>query len=102
LANTNLKVQTEKGAYVLKICNEKSVEELETQMDALLAMKLLAFPTAYPHIAKDRSNAPNSPISYIYNVSPLRVIAFDFLSVCSSIPSIEYSFSFPIKRESIE
>lgn len=72
LANSNFKVQTEKGTYVVKICDEKTVEQLKVQVAALEQLVKHSFPCVTPIPLKSNSN------EYILS-SPARVIIYYFL-----------------------
>ena len=47
-ANTNLRINTTTGSYLLKICNEKPFEALKPQIDFLLQCTAAGVFTAYP------------------------------------------------------
>lgn len=51
--NSNYKLTTTDGTYLLKICDEKSLEELQTQNILLEHLREYAYPTVYPIIKKN-------------------------------------------------
>eukprot|EP01116_Phalansterium_solitarium_P005065 TRINITY_DN1635_c1_g1_i6.p1 TRINITY_DN1635_c1_g1~~TRINITY_DN1635_c1_g1_i6.p1 ORF type:complete len:333 (+),score=62.53 TRINITY_DN1635_c1_g1_i6:2048-3046(+) len=73
LANTSYKVTTELGHFLLKICDEKSVDELQIQIRALLHFKKHGFVAAYPHALR------SDPDAYIYQDEKIRAVVYDFI-----------------------
>ena len=51
--NSNYKLTTTHGKYLLKICDEKSLEELQIQNTLLEHLREHAYPTVYPIINKN-------------------------------------------------
>jgi len=75
LANTNCKLITDKGTFLLKICDEKSLQQLQKQIEVLNHFQTNGYFTAFPRSMK------NYPESFVYFESEknLRIIIFDFL-----------------------
>jgi len=48
LANTNYELHTTCGVYLLKLSEEKSLDQIKAQIDVLNYIKPYHFPTAYP------------------------------------------------------
>ena len=52
--NSNFKLTTTKGAFLLKICDEKDLAELNMQISLLQHLHQHAYPTVYPISTKDQ------------------------------------------------
>jgi homoserine kinase type II len=74
LANSNYRVDTPAGPYLLKICDEKDKRSLQVQVAALNVMRAAQFPTCFPHPLKGVAG-------YVLcqNNDKLRSIIYDFL-----------------------
>jgi len=75
LANTNCKLQTTKGTFLLKICDEKQIHQLKSLVELLMHLKKHGYFTSFPVPMKED---PNSFV-YIEQSENLRAIIFDFL-----------------------
>lgn len=51
--NSNFKLTTDEGAFLLKICDEKTTEELQLQTSLLAHLKKYEYTTPYPILQKD-------------------------------------------------
>lgn len=51
--NSNFKLTTTKGTFLLKICDEKNVDQLKMQVGLLDHLQQHAYPTVYPILQKD-------------------------------------------------
>jgi homoserine kinase type II len=63
--NSNFKLTTADGLYLLKICDEKSLAELQMQIALLAHLRKHAYPTVYPILQK---NGDALHIASNYNV----------------------------------
>ena len=77
--NSNFKLTTTDGTYLLKICDEKSLEELQIQGTLLEHLREHAYPTVYPTIKK------NGDVLHI--TSKYYVMIFPFLVGSTPKPS---------------
>ncbi len=77
--NSNYKLTTTDGVYLLKICDEKSVEELQIQNTLLEHLREHAYPTVYPIIKK------NGDVLHI--TSKYYVMIYPFLAGSTPKPS---------------
>eukprot|EP01128_Nolandella_sp_AFSM9_P009449 TRINITY_DN6049_c0_g1_i1.p1 TRINITY_DN6049_c0_g1~~TRINITY_DN6049_c0_g1_i1.p1 ORF type:complete len:328 (+),score=61.73 TRINITY_DN6049_c0_g1_i1:37-984(+) len=86
LANSNYRVDTDTGAYLLKICNEKTYEELVLHVAAMLKLKKADYKTSYPY---PKTNAPlEDTDSYILKFNQDYVIIYEFVfGQCGSYES---------------
>lgn len=50
--NSNFKLTTTEGTFLLKICDEKNAAELQMQIELLARLQEHAYPTAYPILQK--------------------------------------------------
>lgn len=50
--NSNFKLTTTKGTFLLKICDEKNITELQMQMKLLIHLQQHSYPTVYPVLLK--------------------------------------------------
>ncbi|KAL6057769.1 Homoserine kinase [Balamuthia mandrillaris] len=73
-ANSNYKLQTTTGNYLLKVCDEKPKESLDLQVRALLRMKEHHFPTCFPHPL-----SLDEPTLCVLLHRGSRVVIYDFL-----------------------
>ena len=62
LANSNFKLTTTAGTFLLKICDEKTQAELETQIAVLEHLRRYDYPTAYPVFQNDGAVILSTPI----------------------------------------
>ena len=53
--NSNFKLTTTAGEFLLKICDEKDLAELNMQITLLQHLRQYAYPTVYPILTKDQS-----------------------------------------------
>ncbi len=53
LGNSNFKLKTTDGTFLLKICDEKDAAELHMQIALLAHLRQHAYPTAYPILQRD-------------------------------------------------
>ena len=74
LANSNFKLTTTTGTFLLKVCDEKTIDELEIQIDALVHLRRYDYPTAYPVVQTNGSA--------ILSTSKGHVVIYDFLRGC--------------------
>jgi homoserine kinase type II len=85
LANSNYQLATDRGVYLLKICDEKSYEELLVQAAVLEALRELGFrcPYVHPHGERQRLPAqrhrPTDCVLRVTEPAPLRMMVYDFL-----------------------
>ncbi|ELR11536.1 homoserine kinase, putative [Acanthamoeba castellanii str. Neff] len=81
LANSNYRVDTTTGSYLLKICDEKDRQSLQVQVAALNAVRAVHFPTCLPHPLKGAEG-------YVLcqNNDQLRAIVYDFLRLAQGGP----------------
>ncbi len=77
LSNSNYRVDTDNGPVLLKVCEEKTVEELHVQIRALEIIRKHALPAAYHILARDGQAVVH------HNGS--RIVLYDFLKVCSNL-----------------
>ena len=54
--NSNFKLTTTEGAFLLKICDEKDPAELNMQIALLQHLQQHAYPTVYPMLTKDQKS----------------------------------------------
>ncbi len=54
--NSNFKLTTTTGAFLLKICDEKDTAELNMQISLLAQLRQHAYPTVYPILTKDQKS----------------------------------------------
>lgn len=83
LANSNYKVETSIGTFLLKICEENRQDKIQHQLEALLQLKEFNFPSAYPYKLSDTSGmkVTEYPLVNEYALrepQPLAIL-FDFL-----------------------
>lgn len=52
--NSNFKLATTEGTFLLKICDEKNVDQLKMQVQLLDHLQQYAYPTVYPILQKNR------------------------------------------------
>lgn len=71
--NSNFKLTTMEGTFLLKICDEKNVTELQMQIELLARLKEHAYPTAYPILQK------NGDAVYVSASTEYRVMLYPFL-----------------------
>ena len=77
--NSNFKLTTTDGTFLLKICDEKNLVELQMQIELLTRLRQHAYPTVYPILQK------NSDALYI--TSNYRVMIYPFLNGGTPQPS---------------
>src|SRR3989338_7356407 len=109
LANSNYCLETDAGRFLLKVCDEKSVEELLVQAQALEALRLLDFKCPYVHPHGHRSRAliaasdPQHCVLQVESPSRLRIMVYDFLpgrpgSVTTMTPKMIYELGLNLAR----
>lgn len=59
--NSNFKLTTTDGTFLLKVCDEKTPAELDMQVALLAQLHRHAYPTVYPITAKDQKSVTHSP-----------------------------------------
>ena len=77
--NSNFKLTTTEGTFLLKICDEKNLRELQQQVALLEHLHKHAYPTAYPIVQK---NGKSLYVSSNYNV-----MIYPFLNGSTPLPS---------------
>lgn len=88
LANSNYRLQTSRGTFLLKVCDEKGLAELLLQVRVLEAFRMQSAgapgPFVHPFGDRVRSSDAITPAEDCVFVTdtpaPLRVIIYDFLS----------------------
>ncbi len=81
--NSNFKLTTTKGVYLLKICDEKNTDQLHNQVTLLEHLHKHAYPTVYPILQK------NNEAIYISN--DYYVMIYPFLNGRTPDPSEQVS-----------
>ncbi len=71
--NSNFKLTTTDGAFLLKICDEKNAAELQIQLKLLAHLQEHAYPTAYPILQK------NGEAVYVSAPTEYRIMLYPFL-----------------------
>ena len=54
-ANTNFKISTQSGNYLMRFCNEQSLEMVKYEIDLMDTLRKKSFPTAYPILGTNGS-----------------------------------------------
>ena len=63
--NSNFKLTTTKGAFLLKVCDEKEPTELQMQISLLQHLSEHAYPTVYPILTKDGSPVTHETVGSV-------------------------------------
>ena len=63
--NSNFKLTTTNGAFLLKICDEKDPTELNMQISLLQHLRQHAYPTVYPILTKDEKPLIHAPFGSV-------------------------------------
>ena len=77
--NSNFKLTTSKGVYLLKICDEKTTDELQLQISLLTHLREHGYPTPYP--------IPQKNDEFLHLSQDFRVIIYPFLNGATPQPS---------------
>ena len=71
-ANINFNVKTTKGIFFLRICKEKTLDEINYEHKVMIELKNINFPTAFPILKRDKK--------YINKTSLGNVVLYEFMS----------------------
>ena len=63
--NSNFKLTTTTGEFLLKICDEKDAAELNMQISLLQQLRQHAYPTVYPILTKDQKSLIHEPFGSV-------------------------------------
>ena len=63
--NSNFKLITTDGEFLLKICDEKDLTELEMQISLLQHLYKYEYPTVYPVLTKDQKPLTHEPVGSV-------------------------------------
>lgn len=77
--NSNFKLTTSKGVFLLKICDEKTTDELLLQISLLAHLQEHGYPTPYPIPQKNGES--------LHSSQDLRIIIYPFLNGATPQPS---------------
>ena len=80
--NSNFKLTTTEGTFLLKICDEKNAAELQMQIKLLAHLQEHAYPTAYPILQKR-----GAAVYVVSKPTECRVMLYPFLPGCTPKPS---------------
>ena len=84
LSNSNYRLDTTQRSLLVKVCDEKPLEALLSQVEALTRLRAHQLPIAYPirraeASARTSSSSP-PPLSYILELPPWKpVVLYDFV-----------------------
>lgn len=81
--NSNFKLTTTEGEYLLKVCDEKNIEQILMQVSLLEHLKKHAYPTVYPIFQKNDEA--------LYVSDNLNVMIYPFLNGGTPQPSQQVS-----------
>ena len=84
LSNSNYRIDTDTAPYsiLLKVCDNKTIDELRTQVQVLVILKQYHIPIAYPipqpkHISNHSIDSPDRYIIELSNIKP--IVLYDYI-----------------------